>query len=136
MTKKLLLLYVCTLLTVDCLAQTEKLPTAEFNKKGMYELSNLYSEKDGCYKHEEPFQGTIVKREFAEDELTIIGLVLMDENDNRTYINIDSEQVKKLSRAAYSNLSSFLGKGKQMEIWVYGCGASESVLIADKMKLL
>ena len=69
-----------------------------------------------------------------EDELTIIGIVLMDENDNRNYINIDSEQLKRLSRAALSNFSNFLTIGNRLEIWAYMCGGSGRILVADKMK--
>lgn len=55
----------------------------------MIELSNMMGETNGCVRYPQPIAGTIVRREFDDDEITIVGIVLREANDERTYINID-----------------------------------------------
>jgi hypothetical protein len=125
------------LLIVSVLAQANGQPIEKYGGKQqtLIEISNIAGDMaTGCFRFDRPYVGAIVKRKFANDEITIIGFVIRSSNDERTYINIDDEQIQRMSSVGRSNFSSLLGIGKRVKVWVYGCGAAGRVLIADRIK--
>jgi hypothetical protein len=98
----------------------------------LIELSNLAGNSEGCVKRG-PYVGILVQRKFDDDEITLIGFVLRDSKDQRTYINLDAQQVDRMPVVDRSHLSSFLAKGKRLKVWAYACGAAGRVLYADKI---
>ncbi len=69
----------------------------------------------------EVYSGTIVKREFAEDEMRLSGVVLRMEKDNRVFINLDYEHISGLAESASSDLSEWLIKDRKVKVYVYRC---------------
>ncbi len=118
------------LITVNAAAQTGK---QSGGKRGgakkaapVVELMDLAS-PNVCVdpqKHSAPVDGVIVKRTFANDEITLIGVTVREANDERYYVNIDSEYLANKGRFVPREVSSVLTKGRRVKIWVYGCGAS------------
>ncbi len=101
------------------------------------EMSNMFANPNGdtCEKSD-IYIGTILKRQFDEDEVFITVITLRDAKDNRHYINIDTEQISLLGRNAPSQLSSLLGKGKRVKVWTQECsgGGSGIFFYADKVR--
>lgn len=121
----------------NVIAQDEnKPPIAIFGRSRLVELSNMAGDMSDCAKAARPYTGTIVQRKFDDDEITLIGIIVRDSKDERTFLNIDSDQISQLNRAALSNLSSFLGKGKRIKAWAYMCGVSGGVQFATRIKAL
>jgi hypothetical protein len=133
--------FLLTVFTVNVNAQNNRPPVAKYDATGMIELSNMVMSKtvEGCYKSDSDsdyiYEGTIVKRNFADNEITLLSIVLSDSNDERSYINIDDEQIKLMGLADHASFSSFLGKGKRVKVWVYRCGAAGRIIYADTIKL-
>ena len=102
-------------------------------------MSDLYNKDDGgaCYPRETPtLSGTIIKRQYDDDELTLIGFVLRSRGDKRTYVNIDHEYVSGKGRFVPEELLQLVKPRKQVKIWVYGCGASGRLLMLEKIQSL
>jgi hypothetical protein len=99
------------------------------------ELSNLYNTDDPAQCRELPQSiiGTIVSRKFDDDELTLIGFTIREKNNERTFVNIDAEYVAGKGRFIPGQLSSILGKGKRIKVRVYGCGASGTLFMLDRV---
>jgi hypothetical protein len=143
---KFLITFLLFIFTINVNAENDRKPITKYDDNGMIELQNMANDRDvkGCYNSSSTsddttpfiFEGTIVKREFSDNEIAIIGIVIRDENDERTYINIDDEQRERMDMPTLRNLSSFLGKDKHVKVWVYRCGAAGGVMVADKIKLL
>lgn len=85
-------------------------------------------------KHTVPVDGVIVKRNFDDNEMTLIGVVVREKDDQRYFVNIDSEYVAGKGRWVPSELSSILTKGRRVKIWVYGCGAAGMMFWARTVK--
>lgn len=121
------------------LAQSSKRSSAKYggtkSNPRLIELSNLAGDSEGCVKRG-PYVGKLVQRKFDDDEITLIGFVLRDSKDERTYINLDDEQIDRMLMVDRSYLSKFLAKGKQVKVWVYVCGAAGRVLYADRIVAL
>ncbi|MBX3265450.1 MAG: hypothetical protein KF831_01970 [Acidobacteria bacterium] len=131
------ILMLSIVFTTNVIAQDEsKPPTAIFGRSGLVELSNMAGDLSDCAKAPRPYTGTIVQRKFDDDEITLIGIIIRDSKDERTFLNLDSDQISRLDRAARSNLSSFLGKGKRIRAWAYMCGVSGGVQFASRVKAL
>lgn len=101
----------------------------------LIELSNLGGSSDGCVKRG-PFIGTLVQRKFDDDEITLIGFVVRDAKDERTYINLDDEQIDRMLMVDRGYLSSFLARGRRLKVWAFACGAAGRVLYADRIVAL
>ncbi len=102
----------------------------------MVEMSDLTSDEI-CFepdKSSQPYVGTIVKRRFDDDEITLAGIILREANDERYFINIDTEYVSNKGRFIPRELSSILTLNRKVKIWVYGCGASGSMLFISKVQ--
>lgn len=90
--------------------------------KPKIQLTTLTGEGDDCTKT--AFTGTVVKRNFAEDEITLVSFVLREPDDNRIYINVDSEFLREKGRYELSETTSALSLKRNVKVGVYGCGAS------------
>lgn len=69
----------------------------------------------------ETYIGTVIKRNFAEDELRLSGFVLLMAEDKRIYINLDEEHISGLAASASNDLSDWLIKGRKIKVSVYRC---------------
>ncbi len=101
-----------------------KIPADKQNTILAAVLSDLAS-KDVCGKPEwtekEVYVGSIIKRQFDNNELTLNGFVLRAKDDTRTFINLDSDYIAGQAASATSDLSDFLTKGRHLKVWVYRC---------------
>ena len=76
--------------------------------------------KDVCTDpetHKIPVDGVVVKRNFADDEMTLIGVVIREKDDRRYFVNIDSDYVAGKGHYVPFELSSILTKGRRVKIW-------------------
>jgi hypothetical protein len=68
------------------------------------------------------FTGTVMRREFAEDEITPLGIVIRDRKDDRTYINVDFEYLNEhFSGGTIASLTDILSKGRYLLVVAYQC---------------
>lgn len=87
------------------------------------------------------YTGTVIKRDFDENEVMLSGFVIRQATDVRLFVNIDAERVADLDGLLPSKLSLILGKGKKVKIWAIMCenGNSESLnksLFLNKVQAL
>lgn len=90
----------------------------------LYEVLKELANEDVCGAEadaSEIYSGTIIKREFAEDEMRLSGFVLRMEKDNRVFINLDYEHISGLAASASSDLSEWLIKDRKVKVYVYRC---------------
>ncbi len=127
------------LLAINASAQTNRKQTVKRGAKKVartMELSNLAT-PEVCgnpeFAEKYSYAGTVVKREFADNEVWLNGVVISDADDKRIFINIDEEQVAGLGSFMPRELSSLLTKGRRVKIWVYACGRT---LYAYRIKTL
>lgn len=134
-----LILALILAVTLVTLAQSSTRPSAKYGgtrgNPRLIELSNLAGASEGCVKRG-PYIGTVVQRKFDDDEITPIGFVVREAKDQRTYINLDDEQIDRMLMVDRDYLSSFLAKGKRLKVWAYACGAAGRVLYADRIVAL
>ena len=109
--------------------------------------------EEGCIPYS--YTGRIIKVKYAEDELTIIGLVILSgrndrsytsdgrvkklgrsQSNNRSYVNIDEHLKLRMNRYDLGYLPTLLKEGRQIQIWANACGASGRVETADRIKAL
>lgn len=81
----------------------------------------------------ETFNGIVKKRDFADDEINLIGFVMADRKDLRSYINIDSEYVSTSGHWTPDDLSRILVVGNQVRIQTYRC---RRILYLKSIKLI
>lgn len=101
------------------------------------QVSNMLGDTDGfTCKKSNIINGTIVKRDFEEDETMISSFVLKDAKDNRKSVNVDSMQIWLLGREAPRIVSSLLEKNAQVKVWTSECtgGGSGVFIYADKIQ--
>ena len=131
-----LILALIFVLAIVALAQSSTRPAAKYGGTArnprLIELSNLAGDSEGCLKRG-PYIGTLVQRKFDEDEITLIGFVLRDSKDQRTYINLDDEQIDRMLIVDRGYVSRFLAKGTRIKVWAFACGAAGRVLYADRI---
>ncbi len=101
-------------------------------------MIDLYDKSSDAYCLElpKPIVGTVLNRKFDEDELTLVGFVIREKTDERSFVNIDTDYVAGKGRFVPSELSSVLMKGKRISIGVYGCGAAGALFYLDSLKEL
>lgn len=140
MTRILFLIILTLLSALAGTAQTNRKSTGKYSVKPkvsmVVTMSDLAS-TDVCVgptKHSIPVDGVIVKREFDPNEITLIGVVVREKDDQRHFVNIDSEYVAGKGRFVPSELSSILTTGRRVKIWVYGCGAAGMMFWARIVK--
>lgn len=101
-------------------------------------MSDLYNKDDSgaCMALGKPFAGTVVKRNYADDEITLVGFVLREPGDERTFLNIDNEYVAGKGHFVPDELLEIIKVGKRVKVWVYECGASGRLMYLDKVQRL
>ena len=78
--------------------------------------------------------GTVMRRSFAEDEITPSGFVLRDRKDLRYYINIDSEFLSEhFSAGTNESLIDVLTVGKYLRVTTDVCG---KIYVARRVKVV
>ncbi len=102
MKKYLFLIIGILIFAVSLSAQTKHQEKTNHPSKDtiLYEvLKDLANENvcDAKSDASEVYSGTIVKREFAEDEMRLSGFVLRMEKDNRLFINLDYGERRRSS---------------------------------------
>jgi len=85
--------------------------------------------------------GRIIKREFDDNDVRLIGFVIREASDVRTFVNIDADHIAESDGLLPRQLSLILGKNKKVTIWAIRCenGNSASVprsLFLNKVKAL
>lgn len=69
----------------------------------------------------EIYAGTVMKRDFSEDETRLSGFVLRSSDDSRQYVNLDFEYISGRAASASSGLADWLIKGRKLKVFVYRC---------------
>lgn len=90
----------------------------------LYEVLKELAEEDVCGTKpdgSEIYIGTVVKREFAKDEMRLSGFVLRMEKDKRIFVNLDYEHISGVAASASSDLSDWLIKDRKVKVNVYRC---------------
>ncbi len=144
--KKCLVLLVVLLIssisitTLTGAAPTKAAPTQKRRKSShpakdtiLFEVLKKLAGENACGAKAdatETYVGTVLKRDFAEDEVQLSGFVLRTAGDNREYINLDSDYISGRAASASSDLSDWLIKGRKMKVYVYRC---RRILIAYKI---
>ncbi len=128
---RLVLLVVVAVLTVGLV------PIAAQKRAGKT-MSDLYNKDDSgaCIPLGKPFSGTVVKRNYAENEITLVGFVLREPGDERSFLNVDYEYVAGKGRFIPAELLEVIKVGNRIKVWVYGCGASGRLMYLDKVQKL
>ena len=125
-----------SLFALTVTGQTNKKSPSPKKQTRIVTMSDLAS-SDVCVdptKHKIPVDGVIVSRKFDSDEMTLISVVVREKDDQRYFVNIDSEYVAGKGHFVSSELSSILTKGRSVKIWVYGCGAAGMMFWARIVK--
>ncbi len=109
-------------------------------KSHVVEITNMLGKVDGmkCHKTPDLIVGRIVKRDFDEDEMTLVSFVLADARDKRFAINLNEDQVGGLGHFRNTYISEILSKGNRVQVTMFTCsgGGSGTFGYADRVKLL
>lgn len=103
------------------------------------EISNMTGDvKMKCSLKTAPVDVEVAKRDFAEDEVTIIGLVLKDADDERYVVNVNADQLWILGRHQNRVMWDIFKKGNKLRVWINECsgGGSGLFLYLEKVKRL
>ena len=123
-----------------CFAQKSANPIVKKKSSRVIEISNMLGYAGGmkCLKENKPIIGTIVKRWFEDDEVTLAGIIVRNAKDKRKSVNIDSDHMFLLGRTTPEILSDFLEKDKKVQIWYFDCsgGGSGVFSYANKIKVI
>jgi hypothetical protein len=123
-------------------AQNTRTPVLNFDQKtgNLIGISQIYGDVAlGCHISSKIIRGQIMRREFAKDEMTPIGIVLSDYKDIRYYLNIDLENVNnnnknKSMRERYS-IDELINLSNRVEVQTVQCG-SGNLMFLDGIKLI
>lgn len=135
--------FIFTLVLVfaaSAIAQTSKTTTkrSKQQKTEMIEMSDLSSDDvcgvDQPYKPLKPYVGKIIKRKFKDDQITLEGIILREDNDERHFINIDTEHLSGKLPYFSRELSSILTLNRRVKIWVNMCGEQMTFLFIRKVQ--
>jgi len=86
------------------------------------------------YDSAEIYSGVSMKRDYSkEDETTLVGFVLKNKDDDRTYFNIDSDYVSNKGHYSLSELSQTVRKGSRLKVFAYRC---RKILYVHKIQKL
>lgn len=135
---KLYLLFLL-LISLSYSAFSQNPPKIERLGGQIVEVTNLMG-KVPSMKCENPtlLRGTVAKKWFEKDDLTIAGFILKDAKDKETSILLNNEQVKLLGLFSVDTMSSLIKNGKRLQIWTYDCSDNpDSISIyANRIKPL
>jgi hypothetical protein len=140
-------------------------PVADYGahpNERMMDLSNMNPFPDDCNRvagegdcYEYSFTGRIIKVIYADDGMTIRGLVVVSdpgdraylpdgsvnklggsEGNNRSYVNIAEELKSSLSMVDLGYLPTLLKEGRQVRVWVNVYGAAGRIEVANRVKAI
>ncbi|CAN5835313.1 hypothetical protein BH20ACI4_BH20ACI4_27110 [soil metagenome] len=139
-------IYLAFILVVALVANAfaQDAPSVKYSGMGknrrVIEMSNMLGEVEymECKRVTRPVTGTIVKRNFEDDEITIASFILSDARDKRIPINVNDAQVGLLGRETSSIVSSLLSKENKIQVWTYQCsgGGSGFFTYAERIRVL
>ncbi len=117
---------------MNAVTATAQIRYRQNNKWETTELSGLFGEPD-CSSS--PLRGKVVKREFAEDALTVKAFVVEIPNGTREFVNV--ELPENLDRATQSivldGLQRLLREGRDVNGVVEICGGSGRFLFLGEI---
>jgi len=87
----------------------------------------------GTYGEVETFVGTVMKRDFAENETTVSGFVLRDKKDQRFYFNLDVDFLSQFSGNTVDSISEALTVGNLLRVKADHCA---HIYMARRVKVL
>lgn len=61
--------------------------------------------------------GKVLRRGFDENQVTLVGFVIRDASDVRSFVNIDTDHLVNSDGMLPTKLSRLLAKGKRVKIW-------------------
>lgn len=131
------------LVAATCHAQGSREPVPSYDIRGgvhrLVSISNLFGNIPiGCSKQDRPLVGEVIKRQFDSDEMTIVGFVLRTNNDERFFINVDTDSLDELNRsmpnAGRTWIGELLKQGNKVRVTTIVCG-SGSLEFADSVRL-
>ncbi|MDQ3713533.1 MAG: hypothetical protein M3388_15105 [Acidobacteriota bacterium] len=136
MNKYIFLLVIILIFSVSLSAQTKQKRKSSHPAKDtiLFEVLKDLADENVCgakADSTETYFGTVLKRDFAEDELQLNGFVLRTAGDTRQYINLDSDHISGLAALASSDLRDWLIKGRKMKVFVYRC---RRILYANRIE--
>jgi hypothetical protein len=126
MKKSIFLVIGILIFVISLSAQTKQQKKTSHPSKDtiLYEVLKDLTDENVCGTKtdaSEVYSGTIVKREFAEDEMRLRGFVLRLEKDKRIFVNLDYEHISGVAASASSDLSEWLIKDRKVKVYVYRC---------------
>ena len=129
------LLIVLLIFSFSLSAQTKQKRKVSHSSRNtiLFEVLKNLADEDVCgadADSSETYIGTVIKRDFAEDEMRLSGFVLRLADDNREYINLDFEHISGLASSASSDLRDWLIKGRKIKVSAYRC---RRILYAHKI---
>jgi len=142
--RRFLPIFILLIVSFTSVAQTSRQPSVRYSgaqrTAHIIEILTMANDEtannDMC--HEGGFTaGTIMKLEYADDELRITGFALRRSDGEREYMNLDSEYLyRNLSMFDVSHFQRFISVGKRVSVKFYQCGAVGRVWVADKIQVL
>jgi hypothetical protein len=97
------------------------------------ELSGLFTDKD-CQPA--PIQGKVVKRDFAENGVSLSGFVLEEKDGSRTFVNVAIPDDLDMVDLGYvtQGLQTLIREGRNIHGMVRACGAAGRVLTLESVR--
>ncbi len=100
-------------------------------------ISNLYGETSvHCGIDLSPVVGTIVRRDFESDQMTVMGFVLRLANDERIFVNLSWDNLndwnKQQSKIGLISIRELLTLGNYVRVTTVTCGRG-SITFADSI---
>lgn len=102
-------------------------PTYRERAGKIVSMSNLVGNEPGWTCKGSPSRiGTIVKRDYLDDEITISGFVLKSANDERKQINIDTEHLRVWGRETNRMVSEMFSLNSKVRVNLTECSGGGS----------
>lgn len=65
--------------------------------------------------------GTVKKRQFGDDEMTLEGIVLADSKDRRQFVNLDVDYLSGAGATIAGDVSDYLTVGRAVKMKIFRC---------------
>ena len=123
---------IIMLATGTCWAQSADVRFTQDKSGRVLELRGLYSDAN-CL--EATIVGTVVKRVFAEDGVSMTGFVLEMKSGAREFVNADiPAELDQITRGiVLTGLQTLLREGRLVIVGVKACGAAGRVQFLDRV---
>lgn len=94
------------------------------------------SEENGCFPAK--LNGRVVKRAFDANGITVTSITIEERSGERSFINVDDENLKTASMSARSNairaMQILLKEGARVNLGIFACGAAGRVMMLDAVR--